>query len=118
MTVSQSVRSHLLQNLIGQGMAHDDADKFVLIVSDMHVGSAYGLMPRGFRGSTSATINLNTGQEYLLEQVPQPHDCQTRRRGRRADDGGPGSGSGPDASRWWLIYVSLVLGAALGGSRR
>jgi len=42
-------------------------DKFLLVISDLHVGSAYALMPKGFRASTGATVSLNTGQEYLWE---------------------------------------------------
>jgi hypothetical protein len=51
-------------------MTEDDDEisgKFVLVVSDMHVGSAYGLLPEGFVGSTGAMLNLNMGQEYLWE---------------------------------------------------
>jgi hypothetical protein len=39
--------------------------KFVLVVSDLHMGSAYGLLPYGFVGSTGVELNLNMGQEYL-----------------------------------------------------
>lgn len=38
-----------------------------LAVSDLHVGSAFGILPQGFRGSAGTEINLNSGQEYLLE---------------------------------------------------
>ena len=38
-----------------------------VILSDTHVGSAFGIFPRGFRGSTGSEIILNKGQEYLLE---------------------------------------------------
>jgi hypothetical protein len=51
-------------------MTEDDDEisgKFVLVVSDMHVGSAYGLLPYGFVGSTGVELNLNIGQEYLWE---------------------------------------------------
>ena len=40
-------------------------DKFVLLVSDLHVGSAFGLLPEGFQGSNGAIVNLNSGQQYL-----------------------------------------------------
>jgi len=40
---------------------------FVLVISDLHVGGSYGLMPADFRASTGAVLNLNSGQEYLLE---------------------------------------------------
>jgi hypothetical protein len=33
----------------------------------MHVGSAYGLLPEGFVGSTGVELNLNLGQQYLWE---------------------------------------------------
>lgn len=50
-------------------------EKFVLVVSDLHVGSAFGPLPEGFVGSTGVELNLNKGpneglnrgQEYLLE---------------------------------------------------
>jgi hypothetical protein len=51
-------------------MTEDDdgiSGKFVLVVSDIHVGSAYGLLPEGFVGSTGTMLNLNMGQEYLWE---------------------------------------------------
>ncbi len=38
----------------------------VLILSDLHVGSAYGVMPSDFVLSTGAKCNLNAGQAYLL----------------------------------------------------
>lgn len=44
-------------------MEHED----VLIISDTHVGSAFGLMPEGFLSSTGIRLPLNMGQEYLLE---------------------------------------------------
>ena len=41
-------------------------NKFLLALSDLHVGSAFGPWPRDFAGSNGATLYLNTGQEYLL----------------------------------------------------
>ena len=41
--------------------------KFLLVISDTHVGSAYGTFPRGFCVSTGAGVSLNSGQDYLLE---------------------------------------------------
>ena len=38
-----------------------------VVVSDTHVGSAFGIFPEGFTGSTGSEINLNVGQKYLLE---------------------------------------------------
>jgi len=52
-----------------------------VIVSDPHVGSAFGIFPRGFAGSTGSEITLNVGQKYLLEcwdwmleQIPRKLD--------------------------------------------
>jgi len=52
-----------------------------LVVSDLHVGSAFGILPSGFVGSTGSELILNQGQEYLLEcwdwileQVPRRLD--------------------------------------------
>jgi len=42
-------------------------DKFVLVVSDLHVGSALALLPEGFQGSNGVTLNLNIGQQYLWQ---------------------------------------------------
>jgi len=36
-----------------------------VIVSDTHVGSAYGVFPQGFRKSTGEIVRLNKGQRYL-----------------------------------------------------
>ena len=38
----------------------------ILIVSDLHVGSRWGLFPSNFQLSTGVTYTLNRGQEYLL----------------------------------------------------
>jgi len=38
-----------------------------LVLSDLHVGSAFGILPQGFIGSTGSELILNQGQEYLLE---------------------------------------------------
>ena len=67
-------------------MTEDDDEisgKFVLVVSDMHVGSAYGLLPEGFVGSTGAMLNLNMGQEYLWECWKHFPGCPAK--DRRAD---------------------------------
>jgi len=52
-----------------------------LVVSDTHVGSAFGIFPEGFEGSIGSEISLNVGQKYLLacwdwmlEQVPRRLD--------------------------------------------
>lgn len=37
----------------------------VLVVSDIHVGSIFGLLPPGFVRSDNATVSLNPGQEHL-----------------------------------------------------
>lgn len=37
------------------------------VVSDTHVGSAFGIFPEGFIGSAGSEIALNKGQRYLLE---------------------------------------------------
>ena len=41
--------------------------KRVLVVSDLHVGSIYGLLPPGFVTSEGREINLNSGQKYLWQ---------------------------------------------------
>ncbi len=53
----------------------------VLVLSDLHVGSAYGLMPEDFKLSTGSICALNQGQKYLmrcwehaLEQLPNKID--------------------------------------------
>ena len=38
-----------------------------IIVSDTHIGSAFGIFPEGYIGSTGSEITLNVGQKYLLE---------------------------------------------------
>ena len=38
----------------------------MLIVSDMHVGSAFAPFPEGFTLSTGSVLDLNVGQRYLL----------------------------------------------------
>jgi len=57
------------------------AKKTLLIISDLHVGSRWGLFPRDFQLSTGEVYQLNRGQEYLLEcwehtlaQVPKRFD--------------------------------------------
>ncbi len=40
---------------------------FVLVVSDLHVGGAFGLMPPDFVSSTDVTVSLNEAQLYLWE---------------------------------------------------
>lgn len=40
---------------------------FMLTVSDLHVGSMFGLFPRGFKTSIGSILALNSGQQYLLE---------------------------------------------------
>jgi len=51
----------------------------LLIVSDLQVGSAFGIFPEGFTLSTGSEYNLNTGQRYLwdcwqhmLKAFPKP----------------------------------------------
>lgn len=39
----------------------------ILVVSDTHVGSIYGLMPPGFKASDDREVLLNPGQQYLWE---------------------------------------------------
>jgi len=41
--------------------------KVGVVIADWHVGHACGMMPRGFRSSTGSVLNLNAGQEYLLQ---------------------------------------------------
>lgn len=38
-----------------------------VVISDMHVGSAYAVFPPRFQLSTGALASLNTGQQYLLQ---------------------------------------------------
>ena len=38
-----------------------------LVVSDLHVGGAFGIFPQGFTGSVGSELLLNEGQKYLLE---------------------------------------------------
>jgi len=40
--------------------------KFLLTISDIHVGSSFGMMPNDFCISTGAEVSLNSGQDYLL----------------------------------------------------
>jgi len=40
--------------------------RIIAIVSDLHVGSRWGLFPKDFQLSTGSTYQLNKGQEYLL----------------------------------------------------
>lgn len=40
---------------------------FVLNVSDLHVGSMFGLFPKGFKTSIGSILALNSGQKYLLK---------------------------------------------------
>jgi len=42
-------------------------EKRIVVVGDLHFGSAYGLLPPGFIDSTGAEIGQNTGQRYLWE---------------------------------------------------
>ena len=56
--------------------------KTILFVSDLHVGSRWGLFPRDFQLSTGEVYQLNRGQEYLLEcwehmlgQMPKRFDA-------------------------------------------
>lgn len=42
-------------------------EKRIVVVSDLHFGNAYGLLPPGFIDSTGTEIGLNTGQKYLWE---------------------------------------------------
>jgi len=37
----------------------------ILVVSDLHVGSVYGLLPPGYRDSRGNTVEQNVGQKYL-----------------------------------------------------
>jgi len=39
----------------------------IVNISDMHVGSRWGIFPPGFQGATGEVIQLNVGQEYLNE---------------------------------------------------
>lgn len=55
--------------------------KVGVVVSDLQVGSAFGIFPAGFRASTGSIIKLNKGQKYLLkcwdwmlEQLPKRFD--------------------------------------------
>jgi hypothetical protein len=41
--------------------------KAVLVISDMHVGSVFGMMPPGFTTSEGINPPLNMGQKYLLD---------------------------------------------------
>ncbi len=40
--------------------------RFILVLSDLHTGGAYSLMPRDATLSTGSVHQLNMGQEYLL----------------------------------------------------
>jgi len=40
---------------------------YVLALSDLHVGSRFGIFPSGFVGTSGAEVRLNGGQQYLLE---------------------------------------------------
>ncbi|RPH38317.1 hypothetical protein EHM92_00100 [bacterium] len=42
-------------------------EKRLVVVSDLHFGSSFGLLPPGFVNSEGAEIGLNTGQKYLWE---------------------------------------------------
>jgi hypothetical protein len=69
-------------------MTEDDDEisgKFVLVVSDMHVGSAYGLLPEGFVGSTGVELNLNLAGISLgmLEALYPGRAAKDRRAGRQ-----------------------------------
>jgi hypothetical protein len=44
-----------------------NSTKCVLVVSDLHCGSIFGMMPPGFIGKAGAVINQNPGQKYLWE---------------------------------------------------
>lgn len=39
----------------------------LVVVSDLHVGSIYGLMPPGFTNAGGAEVGLNVGQKYLWQ---------------------------------------------------
>ena len=54
----------------------------ILFVGDLHVGSAFSLLPREFKGSAGNVLNFNIGQEYLigcwedfLDSVPKQLDA-------------------------------------------
>lgn len=56
-------------------------EKYVLVVSDTHTGSAYGAAPSTFTTSTGNKIDLNDGQRYLercwqhmITQIPESID--------------------------------------------
>lgn len=40
----------------------------ILVVSDLHVGSVYGLMPPTFRSTSGCSVSANPGQVYLWER--------------------------------------------------
>lgn len=44
-----------------------DTPLSLLTISDMHVGSAYGMMPGDFYTSAGTKVNLNSGQRYLMD---------------------------------------------------
>jgi len=55
--------------------------QYLLILSDLHIGSAFGLFPPDFQIGTGNTINLNVAQDYLwqcynhmLRQLPRRID--------------------------------------------
>ena len=41
--------------------------RVIAIYSDLHVGSKFAIMPKGFKNREGNLIGLNSGQEYLLE---------------------------------------------------
>lgn len=41
--------------------------KSILIVSDTHIGGAFGSFPSNFKTSTGSILSLNRGQQYLLD---------------------------------------------------
>src|SRR5512146_2985756 len=50
-------------------MSEDETPKTkrILVVSDLHVGSIYGLLPPKFQTSDGREINPNVGQKYLWQ---------------------------------------------------
>lgn len=58
---------------------------WTLWIADLHVGSAFSLLPEGFVGSVGVELGLNTGQEHLLRNYNLLVETVKRRTGGRID---------------------------------
>lgn len=58
---------------------------WTLWMSDLHIGSAFALLPPKFKGSTGSVLNLNTAQEYLYENYKQILERVRQLTGGRLD---------------------------------